>query len=105
MWEAIGWERVFARIASYAARTWRALAETTGVIVETPRALRQASGIISFRIPGVPGTRIAGRLLERHRILVLPFEPDPEMMRVSTHVFNTNEELERLVAALRTEQF
>ncbi len=66
MWEAIGWERVFARIASYAARTWRALAETPGVVVKTPRAPRQASGIVSFRIPGVPGTTVYRKLLERH---------------------------------------
>lgn len=75
------------------------------MVVETPRAPRQASGIVSFRIPGVPETTVSRKLLERHRILVSPFEPDTETVRVSTHVFNTGEELERLVAALHTEQF
>lgn len=105
MWEEIGWERVFARIAGYAVRAWRALAESPGVVVETPGAPDQASGIVSFRIPGVSGTTVAGRLLERHRILVSPFEAGTETVRVSTHVFNTDEELERLVTALRKEQF
>jgi L-cysteine/cystine lyase len=100
MWESIGWGAVFAAIAEYAAGMRAALAHVPGLLIETPKLPAQGSGIVTFRMPGITGHELYTRLLEHERILVSPFEPGTESVRVSTHVFNTEAERERLVAAL-----
>jgi selenocysteine lyase/cysteine desulfurase len=101
LWEEVDWETAFAAIAAYAEALRAALAEMPGLVVETPEAAEQRAGIVTFRIPGVPGVDVYRRLLEQERILVSPFEPGTESVRVSIHVFNTDAERERLVSALR----
>ena len=101
LWEAVGWESVFATISAFTAEMKRKLAELPGLEIITPLPYEQSSGIVTFRIPGLPSGQIWPSLWEHERVLVAPLNGDDEMVRVSTHAFNTTQECDRLVAGLR----
>ena len=63
------------------------------VTVRSPRPAQ--SGLVSFAIEGVAAQKAAERLLEER--FIVRYIPDPNSyVRASTHLFNTEEELERL---------
>jgi len=101
LWQEIGWENVFAAIEAYTDKLKAALQQTPGVVLETPLPYARSSGIVTLSLPGFTSLGIYQSLLEHERILVSPLEKDTAMIRVSTHVFNTEEEIERLVSGLR----
>ena len=100
IWREVGWSTVFAWLADYTGRLKAALLEEPGVVLETPVPYAQSSGIVTFSIPGHPSLDIAESLLE-DRVVVSSLEHDTSMIRVSTHVFNTDEDLDRLLAGVR----
>ena len=75
----------------------------TGLLQEQSRiALRSrrpaSSGLVSFEIPGVAAKEAAEKLLAQR--FVVRFIPEPyPYVRASTHLFNTDEELEALAEA------
>ncbi len=65
--------------------------------VRSPRPAR--SGLVSFEIEGVPAKEVAEKLLTQK--FVVRFIPEPyPYVRASTHLFNTEEELEALAEAI-----
>jgi L-cysteine/cystine lyase len=100
IWEEIGWEKVYRRIAEYTDYMKRRLLEVPALELFTPVPYARSSGIVTYRIPGVSASPQCRSLMEHERILVAPAGPDDESIRVSTHVFNTEEECDRLVAGL-----
>ena len=101
LWAEIGWQTVFAYLEAYTDRLKAALQTLPGLVLETPLSYAQSSGIVTFHRPGVDAYALAATLLEEDGILVSPLAPTSPSVRVSTHVFNTDEEIDRLVAALR----
>lgn len=101
LWAEIGWERVFHAIAAYTDRMKVALLTVPGLVLETPLPYDQSSGIVTFHLPGVDAYVLTRQLFERQRILVSPLNPASPSVRVSTHVFNTNEDIDRLVTGIR----
>ena len=100
MWESIGWEKVFARIADYTDYLKKQLlAEVPGLWLETPLPYAESSGIVTFGLPDHEPGDVCTSLMEKEQILVAP--ADARTVRVSTHVFNTEEEAGRLVAGLK----
>jgi L-cysteine/cystine lyase len=74
------------------------LSELARVTVHSPRPAR--SGLVSFEVEGVAPGEVAERLLEQR--FVLRYIPGPvSYVRASTHLFNTEEELETLAEAIR----
>jgi L-cysteine/cystine lyase len=74
------------------------LSELPRVTIRSPRPAR--SGLVSFEVEGVAAEDAVGRLLEQG--FVLRHLPDPHSyVRASTHLFNTEEELEALAEAVR----
>ncbi len=69
------------------------LSELPRVTLRSPRPAQ--SGLVSFQIEGVEAKEAAERLLERRFILRHLPGPNP-YVRASTHLFNTEEELEAL---------
>lgn len=104
IWAHAGWDRVFAGMASYTDQLKAALAEIPSLILETPWSYAQSSGIVTVELPDVDSRALCRWLLDDARILVAPVEGGPGRIRISTHVFNTQEETQRLVDALRHHQ-
>lgn len=100
-WQEIGWSNVFAYIQEYTDRTKVALQGVPGVVLHTPLSYEKSSGIVTFSIPGHTAAEIQERLLEE-KVLVSPLEKDGALIRVSTHVFNDEGDLTRLVAGIES---
>ena len=101
MWDEIGWPKVFERIATYTDLMKASLSTVPGLIVETPMSYEDSSGIVSFRITGLPAEPLCKSLMERERVLAGGASPDGELVRISTHVFNTEDDCDRLVSGLQ----
>ena len=101
LWQAIGWANVFAAIEAYTDRMKTALLALPGVILETPLPYAKSAGIVTISVPGFTSAGLYASLLDHERILVSPLEHDTSMIRISTHVFNTDEEIDRLVNGIR----
>ena len=99
-WAEIGWENVFSYIADYTDRLKAALLDVPGLKVHTPLHYGKSSGIVTFSLEGYTSAEIQEHLKE-NKVLVAPLELDGTMIRVSTHVFNNGDDLERLVAGVR----
>jgi len=98
MWEEIGWEKLFAGLAAYTDYVKARLLTVPGLTVLTPLPYEQSSGIVAFVLAGREPGALSASLMEHERVLVGP--ANGEAVRVSTHVFNTREDAERLVAGL-----
>ena len=77
------------------------LAETPGVRMISPLNRDSSSGLVSFALEGISPVDAVSRLWERHRIVVRPVTFPPGI-RVSLHFFNTEEEVEQVVDAVRS---
>ncbi len=99
-WGEIGWENVFSFIADYTDHVKSALGEVPGLTLHTPLHYEKSSGIVTFSLNGYTSAEIQ-EYLKENKVLVAPLELDGTMIRVSTHVFNNGEDLERLVAGVR----
>jgi L-cysteine/cystine lyase len=73
------------------------LSEQPRVTLRSPRPAR--SGLVSFEVEGLAAKEVVERLLEKRFILRYIPEPHP-YVRASTHLFNSEEELERLTKIL-----
>lgn len=87
----------FEGIRHRADRLMDSLSGLPRVTLRSPRPAR--SGLVSFEIAGIEPKDAVERLLEQK--FVARFIPDPNpYVRVSTHLFNTEEELEALARAV-----
>lgn len=101
--EEIGRERIAARGAALAERLHAGLAGIAGVRVLTPRDPARRAAMTTFALAGWPAGELFGRLLRPHGLRCRPVTEDGlEAIRVSTHLFNTAEECDRVVAAVAT---
>lgn len=87
----------FEGIRERAERLMGSLSELPRVTLRSPRPAQ--SGLVSFEIEGIAPKEAVERLLEQK--FVVRFIPAPNSyVRVSTHLFNTGEELEALARAV-----
>ena len=70
-------------------------AERKGIGVATPRPWWERAGIVALR---VPDARAVAERLKEKRILVSV--KDGHLLRASCHIYNTEDEVDRLVAAV-----
>ncbi|MBM3262960.1 MAG: aminotransferase class V-fold PLP-dependent enzyme [candidate division Zixibacteria bacterium] len=101
IWKSVGWENVFDAIRRYTDRMKQRLEEIPRLVLETPLPYDRSSGIVTFRLPGHESGAVLQSLQENEKILGSSLEFDSEGIRLSTHVFNTEEHLERLVSGLQ----
>jgi L-cysteine/cystine lyase len=73
------------------------LSELPRIALRSPRPAE--SGLVSFEVGGVEPKEVAERLLEKRFVLRYIPEPRP-YVRASTHLFNTEEEIEALAKAI-----
>jgi len=89
-------EQRLARIRHLSGRLWQGLQQLPGVrpLLEVP----PPAGLVSFTLPGVDPAQVVKRLGEQ--TIWLRKLADPACLRACTHVTTTEEEVDRLLAAL-----
>ena len=96
----IGVREIEKRDLDLAGRMKLALRETPGVKVLSPLDRLGSSGLVSFNIDGVSPNEAVSLLWEGHRILFRTVSY-PSCIRASLHFFNTAEEVDKVVEAVR----
>jgi isopenicillin-N epimerase len=98
----LGWDAVQQRMAELAAHVRRRLGQEIGLLPATPSSPELCGALTAFRLPpGVDAPALRRGLWERHRIEAPVVErPDGLLLRVSTHFYNTEDEVDRLANAL-----
>jgi selenocysteine lyase/cysteine desulfurase len=91
----VGVEAIGERVLKLTEQLALGLAER-GARVLSPRAEGLASGIVSFTVPGEPPERTARRLIEE-RVFVVARRGG---VRASPHFYNSEDEIEQLLAGL-----
>ena len=89
------WERIQAAAAAAVTR----LAAIDRVTVTSPSATGPLSGLVTFRVAGLPASRVS-QYLEATAGVVCRAVAEVDAVRLSTHYFNTDAEIDRLVTAV-----
>jgi isopenicillin-N epimerase len=100
--DGLGWERVRGRIAELAAYVRARLTGLAGMSLATPAHKELHGAMTAFRLPqGTSAEALRQGLWERYRIEAPVIErPEGLLIRVSTHFYNTEDEIDRLAEAL-----
>jgi selenocysteine lyase/cysteine desulfurase len=93
---AVGITHIFDRLRLLTDRLIAGL-ESKGYLIKSPRALGQWSGIVSFVSPTHHHTPILKKLHDEHKTEIALREG---RLRVSPHFYNTEGQIDGLVAAL-----
>ncbi|MDN5789783.1 MAG: aminotransferase class V-fold PLP-dependent enzyme [Micrococcales bacterium] len=98
---ALGHDAVRSRMRSLSDYAREVLADSLGLRCVTPETRSMSSGMTTFVLPLADGARIGQELWDLHRIEVAIFEERGDaLLRVSTHVFNDEDDLDHLAQAL-----
>jgi L-cysteine/cystine lyase len=97
--DEVGLDWMYDRIADLGQRCWAGLDEIDGVTVTTPRD--QMAGIVCFNVDGMHPRDVTEKLEPRgFTIRYVEYAPGPTVARVSNSWWNTEEEVDGLVAAV-----
>lgn len=100
--EQVGMERIAAYGQGLARRLQAGLREIPGVTILTPEDPALSGSITTFKTDRVRYDELFRYLFEQHNMRCrVVTEQGLDALRVSTHLFNTAEEVDRLVAATR----
>jgi len=94
--DEVGLNWAFSRIQQMAAAARQVLAGVPGVKVLTPDA---AAGLVTFQVPEADEKQVLKALTSQG--IQMRTVPHPKSLRLSTGFYNTEEELERVAAALK----
>ena len=95
--DALGRERVYARIRQLRAHTFDALARLARVRLKSPRSDQHGAGMVSFTVNGVPALQLQQRLGQHNIRTRVIGEYDYQWMRLSASIYNTPEQIDRVV--------
>jgi isopenicillin-N epimerase len=98
----LGWERIHARINELTGYVRKRFSELKCLRLATPTHPELHAAMTAFRLPpGVDAPVLRRTLWEEYRIEAPIIErPEGLLIRVSTHFYNTEEEIDRLTQAL-----
>lgn len=94
----VGYDWMYERIATLSAYAFHALSEIPDLLMLTPRP--GESGLVAFRLEGKNDTEVVKVLNEKHNIFIRNI-PSTHALRISTGFYNTEEEIDTVVRALR----
>ncbi len=97
--ETVSHEWLFERISSLSTYAYNALQRLPGITMLTPEP--GASGLVSFTLEGRDVTEVVNTLRDNHNIYIRNI-PSTKALRISTGFYNTEEEIDSLMQALRT---
>ncbi len=102
--EAIGIDRIEARGRWLRSRLDGALRALPGVHVVSPTRRELVAGMVAFKLERVPSLELQKRLAEKANVRTRVIgEYDYGWMRLSPHIYNSPEEIDRLVAMIAEE--
>jgi L-cysteine/cystine lyase len=97
--DEVGLDWAYARTARLGARFWDALSEIDGLRLLTPR--ERMAGLVNFMVAGMTPQEVAAALFERQMtIRYVVTHPCPASARASIAWWNTDDEVDRLAAAI-----
>lgn len=96
--EVVGYGWMFERIKTLSAYAYNTLKKIPTIEMLTPQA--GMSGLISFRLGDLDVTEVVQKLHDAHNIYIRNI-PSNNSLRVSTGFYNTEEEIDTLVQALK----
>jgi isopenicillin-N epimerase len=97
----LGWDRIRGRIAELVAHTRQRFDGLVGLRLSTPTHPDLHGALTAFRLPPVDPVALRRGVWEQHRIEVPIVErPEGHLIRVSTHFYNTEAEIDRLAEVL-----
>jgi selenocysteine lyase/cysteine desulfurase len=98
----IGMRTVETRMRALATRAKTQLREIPGVQLKTNMEPELSGGVIKFRTNNMPTLQAYNTLWEKHRLAIaMTGSGDSEGLRISPHVYNSMEEIDRAVAAVK----
>jgi isopenicillin-N epimerase len=98
----IGIREVEARVRALADRAKHALSALANVELKTNLEPELSGGVVKFRLKDMPTARAYELLWKRHRLAIaMTAGGDSEGLRISPHIYNSFEEIDRAVAAVR----
>jgi len=98
----IGMPAVEARLQALATRAKVQLSEIPSVELKTNLEPRLSGGVVKFRLKNLPTKQAYDTLWERHRMAIaMTPSGDAEGLRFSPHIYNSLEEVDRAVAAVK----
>jgi len=101
--DAIGMDRVRDRGLELAMRLQSGLSDIDGIEILTPSAIGLRGSILTFRTKRMPFRDLYGRLSRDHQLRIrIVTEVDLNAIRISLHVFNSEQDVDRVVEGVRT---
>ena len=98
--QEMGSDWVESRALALSKRLKKALSEVAGVEVVSPTEDRASCGLTSFQVNGMAPDDVVSRLWDQHRIVVRQVS-ELTCVRAATHAFNTEDEVDKLVDAVK----
>ncbi len=98
---AIGADRIEARVRALAGGVKRALSERfPNARFHTPLAPKLSAGVVVFALPGVATRDLYNALYSEHRIGCAAMGGEFDGIRLSPHIYNTMDEIDRVIHAI-----
>ena len=98
----VGIRTVEARMRALATRAKTQLRDIASVQLKTNLEPNLSGGVIKFRLKNTPTLQAYNTLWERHRLsIAMTASGDAEGLRISPQIYNSMEEIDRAVAAVR----
>src|SRR5262245_13400695 len=98
----IGIRQVEARVQALTGRVKHSLAGMENVELKTNLEPELSGGVVKFKLKNTPTAQAYDLLWKRHRLAIaMTGGGDAEGLRFSPHIYNTPEEIDRAVAAVR----
>lgn len=98
---AIGRDRVEARVRALAGYARKQLATLPGITFHTSAHPALSSALLAFTLPGLKNADIVETLKKRHRIWTRTMEYDLNAVRISTHIYSSEQQIDALMEGLR----
>jgi selenocysteine lyase/cysteine desulfurase len=98
---AVGREKIEARVRGLCAHARKQLSSIGGVTFHTSQNPSLNCALLAFTMPSLKNADVVETLKRRHRIWTRTMEYDLNAIRIATHIYNTEAQVDRLAEALK----
>jgi selenocysteine lyase/cysteine desulfurase len=97
---ALGRDRIEARVRALQAYSRKRLAALPGIRFHTSANPELSSALLAFTVPSLKNADVVETLKRRHRVWTRTMEYDLNAVRIATHIYNTEAQIDQLVGGL-----